>query len=445
LLKESSLNLSSGLVRLSSGILSTLILSGAWTPSDFGYWVYISAVAGIASSFDFGLGIYAGSLSQNSSEKWQDHCEEKGRIFILAIIAGGFASLILNSVSVVAANYIHRGSHGVNIIGLLKETCMGLVGAKMISNIGLAALSGQGRYSHLLLISLCQSISVLILNTGTVVLGLGIEGNLKALSILNAAWALIILFSATCEKKCYGFCKVSKNWKSTIKKLISTAKKSCSLFPSSFSSSCFSYIDKIIVGAVIGAQSLAFYTIASMVASQINSVAGLITQPVVHLVEMRNASAQARRSLDRYAEISLVICPSIGFIIVLLSPIIVKIFFPALVDVNAILSASRAIGVMSLIYSLYSLNCYGHYYWLASKKYAFVSTLGVISSLGTLVAMLLVKGAYGLLGLISCNIVYVISILLTITAVVDNKTRIGLGFWGSCLMYGSSIWLLVSR
>ena len=429
---------------MAAGVLSTIILSSAWSPSEFGYWAYISAVAGMASALDFGLAIYAGSLSQNSSEKWQDYCGEKGRIFILAIMAAGFASLLLNSISALAARYIYVGSDVVSITGILQETCMGLVGAKMISNIGLAALAGQGRYSLLLLISLCQSISLLMLSIGTVAFDLGIAGNLNALSILNFAWAVIISCSATYEKNFYCFRKGNKNWEGSINNLLITAKKSCSLFPSSFSSSCFSYLDKIIVGATVGAQSLAFYTIASTVASQINSVAGLITQPVVHLAPMRSTSAQAKQNLDGYAEMSLIICPLIGLILVLLSPTIGKIFFPNLVDVSEILSASRSIGAMSFVYSLYSLNCYGHFYWLANKKYSFVSMVGVISSFGTLGAMLFVKGVYGLFGLIACNLVYSISILLTVTAIRDNDSRIRLGLFLGCLMYGSSILLLAS-
>jgi O-antigen/teichoic acid export membrane protein len=444
MLKNSSLNLSSGLVRLVAGVLSTVILSSTWPPSDFGYWAYISAIAGIAASFDLGLAIYAGSLS-SASRKWQDHFEEIGRIFILAIITAGVASLFLNGVSATLVSYIHSEDSGVNLPEVLAETCIGLVGARMLSNIGLAALSGQARYSFLLLISLCQSLSVLVLNLGTVALGLGFAGNLKALSVLNVAWALIIVYSATCEKKFFCFRRALALSNFSVDKFLMTAKNSISLFPSSFSSSCFANLDKVIVGASIGAQNLAFYTISSIVASQINSVAALISQPIVHLVPMSDTDFQTKHNLDRYARLILVVCPLLGLILILGSPLIGARFFPHLGDIVEILKVEWAIGAMAFVYSLYSLNCYGHYYWLARKKYGLVSAVGVVSSFGTLAAMFIVRGEFGLLGLVACNLVYAISVLLTVVAIRDNDTKVRSSLFFGSFIYGASMLLLAFR
>ena len=444
LLKNSSLNLSSGLVRLVSGVLSTIILSSTWPPSEFGYWAYISAIAGMAASFDFGLAIYAGSLSSASSN-WQEHCEEIGRIFILAIITAGAAFLLLNSASATVAGYIHSEESGVNLAEVLRGICVGLVGARMLSNIGLAALSGQARYNFLLLISLCQSLSVLVLNLRTVALGLGFVGNLKALAALNIAWALITVCSATYENKFLCFRRVLSYRDFGIGKFLMTAKKSISLFPSSFSSSCFANLDKIIVGASVGAQNLAFYTIASTVASQINSVAALISQPIIHIVPMSDTDFRAKHNLDRYARLILVVCPLLGLILILGSPLIAVQFFPQLKNISEILKVERAIGVMSFIYSLYSVNCYGHYYWLARKRYWLVSAVGVVSSFGTLAAMFMVRGEFGLLGLVACNLVYAISVLLTVAAIRDNDGNIKAGLFFGSIIFGASILFLAFR
>ena len=190
---------------------------------------------------------------------------------------------------------------------------------------------------------------------------------------------------------------------------------------------------------------MAFYTIASTVASQINSVSALISQPLVHLVPMSDTDSRTKYNLDRYAKLILVVCPLLGLILVLGSPLIGAKFFPHLGDIVEILKVERAIGVMSFVYSLYSLNCYGHYYWLARKRYGFVSAVGVVSSFGTLAAMFIVRGEFGLLGLVACNLVYAISVLLTVAAIKDNDSKIKSSLFFGSFIYGASMLLLAFR
>jgi O-antigen/teichoic acid export membrane protein len=83
-----------------------------------------------------------------------------------------------------------------------------------------------------------------------------------------------------------------------ISSLIDTVKKSLSLFASSLSSICFSNVDKLIVGSALGSKNLAFYTIASLVAGQINSLSALLVQPIIHIVPKVDSNKQAALSLE---------------------------------------------------------------------------------------------------------------------------------------------------
>jgi O-antigen/teichoic acid export membrane protein len=444
LLKNSSLNLASGIVKVVGGILSTAILSSTWTPSDFGTWAYVFAIAGMSLAFDFGLAIYAGSLS-NASEKRQEYHEEIGRILTLAFVVAALVTLVLQSASGLVAGLLQGEESKAAVKEAIRVSCVGLVGGRMITSIGLALLSSQSRYNQILIISLFQSGSVLAVNTLTMVLRLDFARNLHALSFLNCAWALIVLFISVSDGDFYCLRRGLALRDISFKKLIQTLKKSLAVFPGSFGSSCFVYLDKLIVGSFIGAQDLAFYTVATMVAGQINSVTALIAQPIIHLVPTADSDVKIKDNLDRYAKLVLVSCPALGFLLILFAPIIRIVFFPALSDVSQIAMIEQVIAIMCFIYSIYSVNCYGHYYCLARQRYKFVSAVTMFSSFGTLALMFVVRGAFGLLGLVACNFVYATSVLLTVQAIRSRAAQVQLALCAGALIYAASLILIFLR
>jgi hypothetical protein len=281
----------------------------------------------------------------------------------------------------------------------------------------------------LALISAGQVLTILGVNLATALTQSTFNLNLALQSYATAGWAIIILVViGSCAVQVRGGeAKIATS--ANISTLIDTVKKSLSLFASSLSSICFSSVDKLIVGSALGSKNLAFYTIAGLVAGQINSLSALLVQPIIHIVPKVDSNNQAALSLEKYANISIIAGPSLGLSLILLSPIVRSIFFPSLHDQNQIYFAEQSIALMCFIYGIYSTNCYGYYYLLSKQVFKFISIVVSISTALVLLGMAGMGNSFGLLGLVACNAAYIISCMLTIVALKGQEKNYRVAFY----------------
>jgi O-antigen/teichoic acid export membrane protein len=425
---SSAFNLGTGFIRLGGGVLSVAILSRTWSQSDFGSWAFITAITSTSAALDFGLSIYAGSLSKENSQG-ENYEQKINSILVLAVVVAGLASSLLVLLAPWLAALIQEEESQLVVADAISGCAFGLAGGKMLAGVASAILISQNRYKDLALISAGQVLTILGVNLATRLTQSTFNLNLALQSYATAVWAVIILVVIR-------YCAVQVGGReakiaacANISSLIDTVKKSLSLFASSLSSICFSNVDKLIVGSALGSKNLAFYTIASLVAGQINSLSALLVQPIIHIVPKVDSNKQAALSLEKYANISIIAGPSLGLSLILLSPIVRSIFFPSLHDQNQIYFAEQSIALMCFIYGIYSTNCYGYYYLLSKQVFKFISIVVSISTALVLLGMAGMGNSFGLLGLVACNAAYIISCMLTIVALKGQEKNYRVAFY----------------
>jgi O-antigen/teichoic acid export membrane protein len=425
---SSAFNLGTGFIRIGGGVLSVAILSRTWSQSDFGSWAFVTAITSTSAAVDFGLTIYAGSLSKEDS-KGENYEQKINSILILAVVVAGLVSGLLFLLAPWLVAFIHDEENQLVVADAISGCAFGLTGGKMLAGVASVILISQNRYKDLTLISTGQVLTILGVNLATTLTQSSFNLNLALQSYATAGWAMIILI-------------VIRSWIvqvrgreariaacANVSSLIDTVKKSLSLFASSLSSLCFSSVDKLIVGSALGSKNLAIYTIASLVAGQINSLSALLVQPIIHIVPKVDSNKHAALSLEKYANISLIAGPSLGLSLILLSPIIRSIFFPSLHDQNQIFFAEQSIALMCFIYGIYSTNCYGYYYLLSRQDFKFISIVVSISTVLVLLGMVGMGNSFGLLGLVACNTAYIISCILTIVALKGQEKKYRIAFY----------------
>jgi O-antigen/teichoic acid export membrane protein len=425
---SSAFNLGTGFIRLGGGVLSVAILSRTWSQSDFGSWAFVTAITSTSAALDFGLSIYAGSLSKENSQG-ENYEQKINSILILAVVVAGLASSLLVLLAPWLAAFIHEEESQLVVADAISGCAFGLAGGKMLAGVASAILISQNRYRDLALISAGQVLTVLGVNLATTLTQSTFNLNLALQSYATAGWAVIILVVIRYCAVQVGGREAKIAARANISSLIDTVKKSLSLFASSLSSICFSNVDKLIVGSALGSKNLAFYTIASLVAGQINSLSALLVQPIIHIVPKVDSNKQAALSLEKYANISIIAGPSLGLSLILLSPIVRSIFFPSLHDQNQIYFAEQSIALMCFIYGIYSTNCYGYYYLLSKQVFKFISIVVSISTALVLLGMTVMGNSFGLLGLVACNAAYIISCSLTIVALKGQEKNYRVAFY----------------
>ena len=293
---NSVFNLSTGFIRLGGGVLSVAILSRIWSQSDFGSWAFVTAITTTSAALDFGLTVYAGSLSKEDG-KGENYEQKVNSILILAFVVAGLASSLLFWLAPWLAAFIHGEESQFVVADAIRGCAFGLAGGKMLAGVASVILISQDRYKALALISAGQVLTTLGVNLATSLTQSAFNLNLALQSYTTVGWAIIILtvIRSNAVRVRGGESKFKSN--ANIPSLIDTAKKSLSLFSSSLSSVCFSNVDKLIVGSALGPKNLAFYTIASLVANQINSLSALLVQPIIHIVT-KVGSRRALKSMQ---------------------------------------------------------------------------------------------------------------------------------------------------
>ena len=425
---SSAFNLGTGFIKLGGGVLSVAILSRAWSQSEFGLWAFVTAITSTSAALDFGLTLYSGSLSKEDS-KGENYEQKINSILILAVVVAGLASSLLFLLAPWLAAFIHDEESQLVVADAISGCAFGLTGGKMLAGVASVILISQNRYKALALISAGQVLTILGVNLATALTQSTFNLNLALQSYVTAGWAIIILIII----KAWAFQVRGREARiaarANISSLIDTVKKSLSIFASSLSSTCFSSVDKLIVGSALGSKNLAYYTIASLVAGQINSLSALLVQPIIHIVPKVHSNKQAALSLAKYANISIIAGPSLGLSLILLSPIIRSLFLPSLHDENQIYLAEQSIALMCFIYGIYSTNCYGYYYLLSKQVFKFISVVVSISTILVLLGMVGMGNSFGLLGLVACNAAYIISCILTIVALKGQEKKIRIAFY----------------
>jgi O-antigen/teichoic acid export membrane protein len=182
----------------------------------------------------------------------------------------------------------------------------------------------------------------------------------------------------------------------------------------------FSQGDRLIVGGILGTETLGIYAAITNITYQINYLSGLAVQPLLPAIardyQQQLSDKESRSSLiariKRGCQINTAISLGMGTILLSLSPFIGKLVIGKYFTSSHILPFQIAI----VIYCIFSLNAAGYFTCLAVNLVNKCTAFQLASGLLSLVLMYIGAVQFGLLGAVIGNIGFILTIGLNFVA-----------------------------
>ncbi|WP_229364533.1 lipopolysaccharide biosynthesis protein [Fibrella aestuarina] len=231
------------------------------------------------------------------------------------------------------------------------------------------------------------------------------------------AWQLIITFFSVITHVLFSIriklitgIKQLLTWSNTdIKKVLTYSSK---IWPSAFGSVLFSQGDRLIVGKLLGLEATGIYTALTSIVNQINILSALPAQPLVSYVKSYLGTAEEtklKKFVENSSSLNVLLSIGIGIILICFSPEIINLL---LGKWTGTLNMRKSFILLTIIYSVYSLNASGYYILFAVSKEKLNTAISLTAGLITLTSIFILSNEFGLIGAVVGNAGYWITLLL---------------------------------
>jgi O-antigen/teichoic acid export membrane protein len=180
---------------------------------------------------------------------------------------------------------------------------------------------------------------------------------------------------------------------------------------SALGSAAFGQCDRLIVGALLGAPLLGVYSAITGITSKINAFSGTAVQPLVPSLSRDagiNVAAEGR--IRQAVHLNALIAIESGIFLYLLANWVMRLMIPGATGPRDTLGLQIA----AIIYALYSLNAPGYFILFAIHLPRTNAGVVLFSSIVSLGLIFLGARYFGLLGAVSGNVGYLLTIFLTV-------------------------------
>jgi O-antigen/teichoic acid export membrane protein len=413
-------NFAGSFIRQGLTFISIPILIHLIGIENYGLWTLVSSILGIAGLAESGLSLSSiVFLAQDLEEA--DHKEISKTltvivlgIFILATLWSSLLFIFADPITHLFKNLSVDQSlvviHSLKIGGfllwtrLVQQICTGIEQAykqyraiaifttahTIMTNIGMIGVASQG-FKVITLMQWCLFVNILTL-------------------IANIIFILFLLR------------QISLRFTWDQEKSLEVLKYSLSNWVLTIGSALFQQGDRLIVGALLGGKILGIYATLTSIAVQINILSATILQPVlpeISAVNIIKNKYKKSKNLVSAFYVNTFIALGLGQLLLILAPVIIKVFLPEDLDLNEIFFYR----LMLLVYSIYSLNAIGYYILLGLR----LTKISLLVQLGsgslTLLLIYFLSIHMGLPGALIGNIGYLGVCLINYTAIKE----IGMG------------------
>ncbi|MEA5531949.1 oligosaccharide flippase family protein [Dolichospermum sp. UHCC 0684] len=413
-LKNGFYNTAGGIIRIGLAILTIPLLIRLIGVEEYGLWTLASSVIAIVGLAEAGLATATTVfVSQDLGKEDSDGLSQT-----LTVTVG--AMLIL---ATIAAFALWFGAEGIVSIFTKLDNTQQLTGVKALQIGGLVLWSRllqqvlvgvEQAYQRYGLMNLLNTIQSALITLGMLVIAYR-GGRTIALMQWQAVAAVAVLLShAWVVQSLLKTVNLHLAWSKD--KGLAVGRYSVMIWLSSLGSALFARGDRIIVGSLLGTQSLGVYAAITDITTQINVLSSLPVQPLVpavsHLIQNLN-NEQTKQNIKQAIQLNGLVALGLGGILITLSPLICSLIFTNVIDIKYIFLFC----ISTVIYSLYSLNAVG-YYILLGIGAANICAI-VVAASGFLSLIMIALGAYnfGLIGAICGNFPYLLTNLLLLMGV----------------------------
>lgn len=371
---------------------------------DYGLWTLVTATIGIVGLAEAGLSV---STTVFLSRDLANHdvagasqtlTVTTGAMFVIATIVG--IGLWWSAPAVV--NLFPKLDQAQRSVAVQAFQLGGwVVWARLMQQIMIGILQAHRRYGMTNAITTSQA---MLLTLGLVVVAWQ-GGRVVAMMIWQTivTGGSLLVLAVVAWRQMFG---MKLHFSFSLARGKAVASYSVMTWLVSVSGALFSQFDRVIVGAILGTNTLGIYGAITSITAKINSLSATPVQPLLPelsaLLAKQNVDRlRVEQRVQQALRLNAVVAFGMGAMIFALAPLAVQIMIPGAVSSENLVAFQLAV----MIYTLYSPNATGYYVLLGDdvKTCMFIQMGSAIVSL-TLIA----AGAtrYGLLGAVAGNVGY---------------------------------------
>lgn len=395
-------------VPLAATLVFTPLLLHGMGPSHFGLWMLGISYLGLLGVFDLGVGTtVAKYIAQYHEQGDLDRLSATATMGLLVYLAIGMLLTVPTYLlaSRAASLFLNDDIPRDVIAGVMRLAAFGFI-PLLLKNAGLAVPIGLQRFKIPMTVAVLQSVLTLSLAfavtlqggsvTRVVVSSLIVLWMMAVVSVLIGylmlhALGARVLFSPTQARLMLKF----------------TAFTSVS----GLGSLLFTTVDRIAVGIVLGVSAVAYYVVAVGIATNLLTIAGVLTQPLMPAASSWSSSGQWERLRQYLARSTLAIAileVALAFALLLVSRPFMDVWLGADLAAHAL----TPFRILIVVYAVTALNAPA-YHIANGSGFPQIPALG--ATVGGVLTVLLIRvlgGTWGLTGAAWANTGYWATLLI---------------------------------
>ena len=412
LLKNGFYNTAAGAVRIGLGVLTIPLLIRLIGVEEYGLWTLASTVVGMVGLAEAGLSVATTVfVSQDLGKEDVDGLSQTltvtfGTMFILATLAA--IALWFSAASIV--NLFPKLGQAQQLIAIQALQIGGLVvWARLLQQVLVGVEQGYQSYGLMNLLNTMQS---LLLSLGTLAVA-WLGGRTVAMMQWQALASVAILLShILVVRSLLQIMSLRPSWNR--EKGLAVGRYSVMTWLAIVGGTLFSQGDRLVVGSLLGTETLGVYAAITNITTHINSFSALPIQPLLPSLSNTTVNLKVddglklQQDVKQALQINVIVALGLGATLITLSPIVLSLVFPGKTASEYVLPFC----VTVVIYAFYSINAVGYYILLGTGSVK-TCMINILIS-GTLSLIMIVIGAYnfGLVGAVFGNFGFLGTLLL---------------------------------
>lgn len=287
---------------------------------------------------------------------------------------------------------------------------------KIIQNIGWGIYQSNNNYGKYNLLS---SFQIILVNFGIVIISYKVKNNLTVLMQWIAFVHLIIILIQIIELKQY-VTHIGKG-KLNYKLIKEQSYYAWTCWGSNIGAIAFTHGDKLIVGNILGASTLAIYSTFTSITSYISTIASQIIHPVFPELSKLNYLNKNIEKIKNTIKNSIFTNATIAVFIAVMLILVSEILLKLLLRENYNDDLLKSFYLLIVIYAINSLNAPGYYALLSLNKNSIVMAVVLIFGLLSLGLVYWGASVAKMYGAVYGNVGYSFTVILVYLALKKYK------------------------
>ena len=383
----------------------------------YGHWMLLTATVGFGGVLNAGTGaatikVISAGIGRSNSR----NIEHAVRVSLaIAVLGGAALALLVFSVFSIAGPTLLRRMGDPALIRLTGVAAAALIWLEQLDNVFSSAIKGAEYFGQAARIEVASK-TVQIIVAGLV---LWVTPTLWALYVaLVVVGVLRLLAKTVIARGLLGLTSLRPTLVGA-SAILHLAKWG---WLQGLGGMLFGVADRILVGSLLGATSLTYYSIASQLALQVHatSAAGL---SVIFPKVSRRLEGETHFSLRRIIKLTmagnLLLSSTLALILLLFGQDILTFWLGA----SQAQPVAKVLPYLVLAYWILALNVTPHYILLSLGKFRFLAVTNIIAGSVLIIIISIVATTYGLIGVAAARAIYGIVILVNFVPLINHLKR----------------------